>query len=64
MKKLIFASILLISGCSSLRAITPEDRAEAYRAIAAEIETKCKVYHFDLSSNLTPEVPEMTKVCK
>lgn len=59
MKKLFF--VLMLSGCAS---VTPQDRAEAYRYFAKDVKFKCAAYHFDLSANLTPEVPEMTEVCK
>lgn len=58
MKKLFL--ILCLSGCAS---VTPQDRAKAYEFIAKDAEVKCQIYHFDLSSNLTLEVPAMTKLC-
>lgn len=58
MKKLIF--VLFFSGCAS---VTPQDRAKMYQIFAKDHKFKCSAYHFDLSANLTPEVPEMTEVC-
>lgn len=52
--------IILLSSCSQ---ITPQDREVAYGIFAKDIQFKCAAYHFDLSANLTPEVPAMTKIC-
>lgn len=60
MKKLIIA--LFLTGCGGT--ITQQDRADVYRIFAVEHRFKCAAYHFDLSANLTYEVPEMTKACQ
>jgi hypothetical protein len=59
MKNLL--ALLCLVGCS---AVTPSDRAVMYATFAHDHNIKCKVYRFDLTNGLTPEVPAMTETCQ
>ncbi len=43
--------------------ITPADRGAAYAAFAKDHKFKCAAYGFDVSSGLSPVVPEMAESC-
>ncbi len=62
----ITAVCVALTGCAlleSARAVTPAQRASAYKAHARGIDTLCAAYTFDRAAGLVGEVPDMTRAC-